>query len=283
MASLLSDDNKMEVSFIQTEQILLDVIKPIKLIGQRGEAKVYSALWPNKYGNQLLALKLIDRDEKNDEKQKKDLGLLVEISEQLIHPFITKLLAYGVSDKYIGLVYNIHKCKSLYDLLSVAKTFTETRAKTYIREIVIALDFIHKKNIIYNDLKLENVMINCTSPGVDEHIVIIDLGGACYANKCESTVGTMDYFSPERIDDENDTSFSSDIWALGILTYELIAGTTPFYHEDEEVTKTSILNVEYIIPSNWSKPLKDFLTNIFQEESASRPSAEKLLTHIWLN
>ena len=91
----------------------------------------------------------------------------------------------------------------------------------------MALDHLHKKNIVYRDLKCENVLL-----GADGYISIADFGVAKKLQQDEvaySKWGLPEYLAPEMLSGDEGYSFSIDWWALGIITYELIVGFPPFY------------------------------------------------------
>lgn len=110
--------------------------------------------------------------------------------------------------------------------------------KYYAAEIILALEYMHNKNILHRDLKPENILITS-----DWHLKIIDFGDAIKLgisdNKVESEeeskygkeradfVGTPLYVSPEMLQ-ENLSACSGDIWALGCIIFQMITGDVPF-------------------------------------------------------
>jgi serine/threonine protein kinase len=134
-------------------------------------------------------------------------------------------------------------------------------------------------------------MVDCKEPGVDETAVIIDLGSACFADnkECKNTsFGTLDYMTPERIMATNkpdlDYDASIDIWAVGVLTWELLTGDEPpFYHSFTHITVQRILNVYYTFPKEFTADQREFLSSIFKKDPKERPTAEELLKSKWLS
>lgn len=97
----------------------------------------------------------------------------------------------------------------------------------YASEVVVAFEYLHGLNIIYRDLKPENMLI-----AQDGHIKITDFGFAKQTTQKTKTIcGTPDYLAPEIITLEGHDRMV-DWWALGILIFEMLVGYQPFYDED---------------------------------------------------
>ena len=114
----------------------------------------------------------------------------------------------------------------LYRQMRALKRFDEEHAKFYVVQIALALGHLHEKNIVYNDLKAENCLLQ-----YDGYICLTDFGLAMQMNvneKDKRFCGTPAYMAPEILNRAGHT-YKADWWALGILTYEMIVGNTPFY------------------------------------------------------
>ena len=107
----------------------------------------------------------------------------------------------------------------------------------YATEIAIALEYMHSKGVVYRDLKHENVMISAKG-----HAKLLDLGLAkkLINNRTKTKCGTPDYMAPEQIKG-NEYGIEIDLWAYGILLFELLAGYNPF--ENDENPMNSYANM----------------------------------------
>jgi len=104
-------------------------------------------------------------------------------------------------------------------------SFEESRARFYATQIIMAFGYLHEKNIVHRDLKLENILMD-----EDGYVCLTDFGISKVLEKGELSkthVGTKDYTAPEIIE-RTGHAFEVDWWTLGILTYDMIVGAPPF-------------------------------------------------------
>ncbi|XP_071016834.1 protein kinase C delta type-like isoform X1 [Oncorhynchus clarkii lewisi] len=142
------------------------------------------------------------------------------------------------------------------------------RATFYSAEIVIGLQFLHSKGIIYRDLKLDNVMLDR-----DGHIKIADFGmckeNMFGENRATTFCGTPDYIAPEILLGQKYT-FSVDWWSFGVLVYEMLIGQSPFQGDDEEELFESIRMDVPHYPGWLTSEAKDLLERLFERDPSNR-------------
>ncbi|KAG6329328.1 hypothetical protein ID866_9761 [Astraeus odoratus] len=115
----------------------------------------------------------------------------------------------------------------LFTLLRRSGRFPEPVCKFYAAEVALALNYLHRLDIVYRDLKLENILLHN-----DGHIKIADFGFAKHCSTATWTLcGTPDYLAPEIVLQQKYTR-SVDWYALGVLTFEMLTGFPPFYQPD---------------------------------------------------
>ena len=118
----------------------------------------------------------------------------------------------------------------LFRHLAKKGKFNEKVARFYAAQVLVALGYLHKKRIIYRDLKLENILLDR-----DGYILISDFGLSKILSQPEeqtnTLVGTAAYVAPEILKG-NGYDKSVDWWALGILIYEMLHGKPPFYDKN---------------------------------------------------
>uniref|UniRef100_A0A667YBM0 Protein kinase C n=1 Tax=Myripristis murdjan TaxID=586833 RepID=A0A667YBM0_9TELE len=134
--------------------------------------------------------------------------------------------------------------------------------------IIVGLQFLHSKGIIYRDLKLDNVMLD-----KDGHIKIADFG-MCKENvfgdtRATTFCGTPDYIAPEILLGQKYT-FSVDWWSFGVLVYEMLIGQSPFQGDDEDELFESIRMDVPHYPRWITKESKDLLEKLFERDPSRR-------------
>uniref|UniRef100_A0A672RIP9 non-specific serine/threonine protein kinase n=1 Tax=Sinocyclocheilus grahami TaxID=75366 RepID=A0A672RIP9_SINGR len=170
----------------------------------------------------------------------------------------------------------------LFFHLSRDRVFTEDRARFYGAEIVSALEYLHSKDVVYRDLKLENLMLD-----KDGHIKITDFGLCKEGITNEATMktfcGTPEYLAPEVLED-NDYGRAVDWWGLGVVMYEMMCGRLPFYNQDHERLFELILMEEIRFPRNLSPEAKALLAGLLKKDPKQRlgggpDDAKEVMTH----
>jgi serine/threonine protein kinase len=112
---------------------------------------------------------------------------------------------------------------------------------------------------------------------------LCDFGWAAYVSNCSRRTycGTTDYLSPELLNDEK-YGKEVDVWSIGVLAYELCTGKAPFASKQDKDTRKKITKLDFSIPSNFSRELRDFVEGILKKNPEKRPTIEEVLNHRWL-
>ncbi len=162
----------------------------------------------------------------------------------------------------------------LFTHLYQREKFTENEVRIYIGEIILALEHLHKNGIIYRDIKLENILLDG-----EGHIVLTDFGLSREfapddeVRQATSFCGTIEYMAPEVVKGGGH-SIAVDWWSLGVLTYELLTGASPFTVEGDRNTQPDIskriLNLEPMMPDFLSPVVKDFILKLLVKEPKNR-------------
>lgn len=145
----------------------------------------------------------------------------------------------------------------------------------YIAEVVLALEQLHQLGIIYRDIKLENILLDG-----DGHIVLSDFGlskilTAENEYRAHSFCGTLEYMAPEIIRTGPPGHDSAvDWWSVGVLTFELLTGASPFATSDGQSQQSEISRriqkEQPLIPSSFSPHARDFVLKMLEKNPKRR-------------
>ena len=165
------------------------------------------------------------------------------VMNTLKHPFILKGLDSGKYNRVPFLVTEFVEGQSLRALIESSAPLPPEKALVLIRKIADGMAYCHENDVIHRDLKPENILI--TSDGQP---IIIDFGLALTRNthrvtysNLSAAAGTPDYMAPEQIDGKRGDR-RTDIYALGTIMYELLAGKTPFTGDTHMAVMAQHLN-----------------------------------------
>lgn len=203
---------------------------------------------------------------------------------RLACPFIIRLYGTFQDQKHLFMLLEYAIGGELFTYLRRAGRFSLGTTKFYAAEIVCALEYMHNLNIVYRDLKPENLLLDARG-----HIKIADFGFAKVIpdNKTWTLCGTPEYLAPEIILGRGHGR-PVDWWALGILIYEMMAGFPPFYDETPFLIYEKILAGKLEFPPHFDAQLCDLLTGLLQPDPQRRlgcgaAGAEDVKSHSWFS
>ena len=166
--------------------------------------------------------------------------------------------------------------KTLSELL-LKRHLSEIEIKHYGFELLLAIEYLHKRNIIHRDIKLSNVLLSeKMEVRLCDFGLAIDNGIEYQKNIC----GTPNYIAPELLNHKNGLkySFEVDIWAFAVLLYTLYFNKTPFEEKAKGKTKYNIQNILYTFPKEVpiSKEAKDLISSILVKNPNERPKIDEI-------
>ncbi|XP_053323318.1 triple functional domain protein isoform X2 [Spea bombifrons] len=210
----------------------------------------------------------------------------VGILQSLQHPQLISLLdTYETPTSYV-LILELADQGRLLDYVVRWGNLTEEKITSYLREVLEALLYLHNCRIAHLDLKPENILVDqsLTKPTVK----LSDFGDAVQLNTTyyiHQLLGSAEFAAPEIILG-NPVSLTSDIWSVGVLTYVLLSGVSPFLDESMEETCLNICRLDFSFPDDYfkgvSQKAKEFVCLLLQGDQTKRPSAAVSLQEQWL-
>ena len=155
--------------------------------------------------------------------------------------------------------------------------FEEDEAKFYISELILAIEYLHKRDIIYRDLKPENILIDeeghfkLADFGLAKENVINDIPNKTFC-------GSPQYSSPEMLSKEGTTK-SSDIYGIGAILYEMVTQSPPFFNQDTDLMYKNISENNLMFPEFISDELKDLLKKMMEKDPKKRIGINDIKKH----
>nr|XP_014341638.1 PREDICTED: serine/threonine-protein kinase N3 [Latimeria chalumnae] len=218
----------------------------ISMLGRGHFGKVLLA--EHKLMGKLFAIKalkkgdIVARDEMDSLMCEKRIFETVNSSQ---HPFLVNLFACFQTPNHVCFVMEYMPGGDLMMHIH-SNVFSEPRARFYAACVVLGLQFLHEKKIIYRDLKLDNLLLDS-----DGFVKIADFGlckeGMGFGDHTGTFCGTPEFMAPEVLTETTYTR-AVDWWGLGVLIYEMLVGESPFPGDDEEEVFDSIVNDEVCYP-----------------------------------
>jgi cGMP-dependent protein kinase len=215
---------------MQDENITLNDLIPVKLLGKGMFGSVY--LVCHKERQTQYALKTVTRQKISTYDIYDNVILERKILLQLDNNMIVRLVKTFKDNLRLYLLLEYVKGMDLFDVLTVLGKLSLKNAQFYTSVLTLIMENLHERDIIYRDLKPENVMVD-----EEGYLKLIDFGTAkILQDKTYTTVGTPHYMAPEVITGSG-YGLSADLWSIGIMMYEFIEGSLPFGENEEEPYK----------------------------------------------
>ncbi|XP_015784003.1 serine/threonine-protein kinase D2-like [Tetranychus urticae] len=258
-------------------------IFPDEILGSGQYGTVYGGV--HRKSGREIAIKVIDKT-RFPSKQEEQLKNEVAILQSIKHPGIVNLEKMFETPERIFVVMEKLQGDMLGMILSSEmKRLPERKTKFLIYQILIALKYLHSRNIVHCDLKPENVLLS--SDDEYPHVKLCDFGFARIIGEktfLRTIVGTPAYLAPEVLRNKS-YNRSLDMWSLGVIIYVSLSGTFPF-SEESEINERNQASAFLYPPDPWdsiSFQAKDLIENLLQVKPRKRLTVEKALSHIWFD
>ncbi|CAD8184760.1 unnamed protein product [Paramecium octaurelia] len=238
----------------------------------------------HKVTNQVRAIKVISKV-KASKAEVERLRIEIEILKRLDHPNIIRIYEFYQDIKNIYIVTELCTGGELFDKIQDQQVFSERRAAGTMKQILSAVNYLHKSKIVHRDLKPENILYESNKP--QALLKIVDFGASRVFEsgyKMNQKLGTPYYIAPEVLERRYDEK--CDVWSCGVILYILLCGFPPFNGETEEEILQSVREDHFNFDgeqwSQISQEAKLLITKMLERDPKRRISAEQAQRDQWI-
>lgn len=254
-------------------------------LGEGSFAKVREGL--HVLTGEKVAIKVIDkRRARKDTYVTKNLRREGQIQQMIRHPNITQLLDILETENSYYLVMELCPGGNLMHRIYEKKRLEEAEARRYIRQLISAVEHLHRAGVVHRDLKIENLLLD-----EDNNIKLIDFG----LSNCAGILGHSDPFStqcgspayaaPELLARKK-YGPKIDVWSIGVNMYAMLTGTLPFTVEPFSLRALYQKMVDKEmnpLPTQLSTGAVSFLRSLLEPDPVKRPNIQQALANRWLH
>lgn len=231
----------------------------------------------NKHTGQIFAMKVISKHETVEQQMVEYLACEVRTQLKLKHPNILRLYHFFDTTDNVHMLLEYAPGGSLFQMLRRHGKIDEEEAKSIFVEMARALDYAHQQGVVHRDVKPENILM-CE----DGTSKLADFGWCAELDgkNRKTFCGTWDYLSPEMVESE-DYDHSVDVWAVGVLLYEMLVGRPPFSNASEKGCLTRIMRVDLQMPDELPELARDLISKLLVKKPEDRLPLKEALQHPW--
>lgn len=272
---------------IEDDEVIYKKYEMGRKLGQGSFGIVYEIM--NKASEEKFAIKVISKEKVGGGKASFENEVF--IMKSVIHPNLIKLEEVFESKKKLYLITELCEAGELGKIIKKEGPIPEQTSKLIMRQIVDAISYLHRNDIVHRDLKLENILLKEFDPdqGI-YYIKVTDFGlssqraTAGTESMFEDYCGTPLYMAPEIIENLPYSQLC-DVWALGIIMFILLTSHSPFSSESESKLREQIKRADINIYSkhyvNLSPEAKHCLQRMIKVNPAHRITSSELFEHPW--
>ena len=244
----------------------------VQQLGKGSFGDVY--LVKRKSDSSHFAMKVLKKDKIMNQNLVKYAMTERNVLSYVRHPFIVGLNAAFQTAEKLFLILDYCPGGDMGWHLAKEKRFNETRARIYAGEVLLALEELHKRDIIYRDLKPDNVVFDS-----EGHAMLTDFGlsrEGVYDNfSAKSFCGSIAYLAPEMLKRQGHGK-AVDWYLLGVLVYEMLVGTPPYFSRNREQLFQNIQNAQLNLPPGMSLEAKNLIRSVRFTQLLERDPSRRL-------
>lgn len=263
---------------ISTGRLFAERYEILYRIGSGGSGEVFAAF--DRVAGRRAALKLLFPKGEHGDRMLERVRRELRIVQRLTHPGIVRIHDLGLYDGVLFVVMDLLEGETLASRVQRERALSNSDAVAITRGILDALRSAHEQNVIHRDIKPQNVFL--TSRGDPANVVLLDFGLAFRPGDARLTatggiLGTPEYMAPEQARGEDRVGPAADLYSVGIVLWEMLAGQPPFRGDSplstlEAHTSVPLPSPRANLPSapSW---LRDLVSWMLEKDPQHRPSS----------
>lgn len=233
--------------------------------------------------------KILPKNKNTRDRVHKEIEIMKQLNES---PKIVRYHDAGENDDAYYIIQEWCRGGNVKDYITEFNSYAENTIASIVRGVLRGLIHMHDKNIIHCDIKSSNILLGDKTEDAD--VKIADLGTAMHIDEdilhVDSLVGTPWFLAPENL--SHIYTKTSDVWSLGVMTYQLLTGRMPFNDFEHPtnprvptIWKSILMDKPQMEGKRWihvSQDAKDFIQLCLIKDHRNRPSPRQCLEHVWL-
>jgi protein kinase A len=215
--------------------------------------------------SEYYALKILKKNEILRLKQTDHIFSEFSILKNLRHPFLVSLVSFTQDNRCLYFCLELVQGGELFSYLRTVGKLASVHTQVYAAQVVCMFQYMHSLNVIYRDLKPENLLI-----AADGYLKLTDFGFAkVVTGRTYTLCGTPEYLAPEILLNKGHGK-PVDWWTLGILLYEMLTGIDPFSDDDPMMIYKKILKARVKFPKNFDPNAKSLVKHLLASDLSKR-------------
>lgn len=249
-----------------------------KLLGKGGFARVFAV--ESTSSHNTYAIKVVEKSSIVKEAQKNKIRYEIRIHRELRHKHVVKFERHFEDKDFVYILMEYCNNQTLMELKKRRTHLTEPEVQYYLQQILTAVKYCHKQNVIHRDLKLGNILIDSKM-----NLKLADFGLAAQlsqpSDRKTTICGTPNYIAPEVLNGnrKGGHSFAVDVWSTGVIMYTLLLGKPPFQTGTVNKTYRRIKTAKYSFPGDvpLSSIAKACIEKMLTKNAADRSTVDQCL------
>jgi len=226
-----------------------------------------------------VAIKKIDKLKAGTQRLRTRIAMEIRLHQRLRHANVVHVFEVIEGARNVYVVMELC-ATTLLAHLKEKKQLSEAEARPLFAQLLAALAYCHRHNIVHRDIKLENLLLN----EARTHVKLCDFGFAVMTRTQKLTVacGSPSYNCPEIVAKRHYHGVPADVWSSGVLLFVMLVGAFPFTGSTHESLNRRILAGQYTCPPHLSVAAQDLIRRCLQVEPEKRATLQEIIDHPWM-